>query len=89
MAGWIEKRGEGRYRLNVPGGTGPDGKRKVYRRTVKATSDRQAEKLLDLFVAEVEKGQYVEPSRLTFRKFVERWLGDYGEVNLAPKTLHR
>ncbi len=40
-------------------------------------------------MAEVEKGQYVEPSRLTFREFVERWLRDYGESNLASKTLYR
>ncbi|MCL6612470.1 MAG: site-specific integrase [Peptococcaceae bacterium] len=89
MAGWVEKRGENKWRLNVPGGTGPDGKRKVFRKNVEAPSKREAEKLLDLFSAEVLKGQYVEPSKLTFKQFAERWLRDYGETNLAPKTLFR
>ncbi|MGI9861787.1 site-specific integrase [Moorella naiadis] len=89
MAGWVERRGENSWRLNVPGGTGPDGKRKVYRKTVEATSKRQAEKLLAEFAAEVQKGLYVEPSKLTLAEFAERWLKDYGEANLAPKTLFR
>ncbi|SHF31303.1 Site-specific recombinase XerD [Desulfofundulus australicus DSM 11792] len=89
MAGWVEKRGENKWRLNVPGGTGPDGKRKVFRKNVEAPSKREAEKLLDLFAAEVLRGQYVEPSKLTFGQFVKRWLRDYAEPNLAPKTVHR
>lgn len=89
MAGWVEKRGENTWRLNVPGGTGPDGKRKTYRRVVDAPSEREAKKQLDVFSAEVQKGQYVEPSKLTLKDFVDRWLRDYGEVNLAPKTLRR
>lgn len=52
MAGWIEKRGENRGRLNVPGGTGPDGKRKVYRKNVEAPSEREARKQLDIFSSE-------------------------------------
>jgi integrase len=50
---------------------------------------REAEKLLAEFVIEVEKGMFIEPTRLTFNDFSERWLRDYGEQNLAPKTLHR
>ncbi|MDK2894832.1 MAG: integrase [Moorella sp. (in: firmicutes)] len=89
MAGWVEKRGENKWRLNAPGGTDAEGKRKVYRKTVEAKSKREAEKMLAEFVAEVQKGQYIEPSKLTFAEFVERWIRDYGESNLAPKTLHR
>jgi integrase len=89
MAGSIEKRGENRWRLVVSGGTGPDGKRIKHTKTIQATSRREAEKELAKFVAEVEKGLYVEPSKLTFKDFVERWLRDYGESNLAPKTLFR
>ncbi|WP_243120651.1 tyrosine-type recombinase/integrase [Pelotomaculum sp. FP] len=56
---------------------------------VDAKSKREATKLLDLFSAEVQKGEYIEPSKLTFSRFVERWLRDYAETNLAPKTLFR
>lgn len=89
MAGWVEKRGENRWRLNVSGGTGPDGKRKIYRKTVEATSEREARKLLDVFSADVQKGVYIEPSKLTFKDFAERWVREYVEVDLAPKTAHR
>lgn len=89
MAGSIEKRGDNTWRLIVSRGRGPDGKRIQYKKTVKAKSKRQAEKLLAEFVTEVEKGQYIEPSKLTFADFVDRWLKDYGEKNLAPKTLFR
>ncbi|MDN5325834.1 MAG: integrase, partial [Moorella sp. (in: firmicutes)] len=46
MAGWVEKRGGNKWRLNVQGGTDAEGKRKVYRKTVEASSRREAEKLL-------------------------------------------
>ncbi|KAF1083877.1 Transposase [Sporotomaculum syntrophicum] len=49
----------------------------------------EAEKQLALFVDEIEKGTFIEPTKLTLADFVERWLRDYGETNLAPKTLHR
>ncbi len=47
----------------------------------------EAETKLALFSEEVDKGLYVEPSKLTFAEFTERWLRDYAEVNLAPKTV--
>lgn len=89
MAGYYEKTPSGKYRLFASGGVGPDGKRKRYTKTISAKSDRQAEKELAKFVASVEKGEYIEPSKSTFEKFVKRWLRDYAEKNLAPKTLHR
>lgn len=89
MAGWVEKRGENRWRLNVPGGTGPDGRRKIYRKTVEAKSEREAKKLLAEFAADVLRGIYIEPSKLTFKDFAERWVREYVEVELAPKTAHR
>lgn len=89
MAGWVEERSTGRWRLNVPGGTGPDGKRVVHRKMVEAKTERAAKKLLDLFSAEVQKGEYIEPSKLTFTEFVERWYKNYADSNLAPKTLFR
>lgn len=89
MAGWIEKRGENRWRLNVNAGTGPDGRRKIYRKTVEAASEREAKKLLDVFAADVLRGVYIEPAKLTFKDFAERRLKEYVEVELAPKTARR
>ncbi|NPV80167.1 MAG: site-specific integrase [Firmicutes bacterium] len=50
---------------------------------------KEADKLLAEFSLEVEKGLYIAPSKLTFKDFMERWIRDYGETNLAPKTLFR
>lgn len=88
MAGSVEKRGKNSWRLVVSGGFDKDGKRIKYTRNVTASSETEAKKLLALFVAEIEKGQFI-PSKLTFADFVERWLRDYAETNLAPKTLFR
>ena len=58
MAGWVEERSPGRWRLNVPGGSDDEGDRIVHRKMVDAKSKREATKLLDLFSAEVQKGEY-------------------------------
>ncbi|MDD4169673.1 MAG: tyrosine-type recombinase/integrase [Desulfotomaculaceae bacterium] len=90
MAGYYEKTKSGKYRLFASGGVGPNGKRKRFTKTIAVKSDRQAEKELAKFVASVETSEYVEPSRTTFKEFVEQqWLPDYAQVELAPKTLHR
>ncbi|MEW5954698.1 MAG: tyrosine-type recombinase/integrase [Bacillota bacterium] len=47
----------------------------------------EAEKELALFIDRIEKGQYIAPSKLTFSDFVARWMRDYAETNLEPKTV--
>lgn len=89
MAGWVENRGKNKWRLNVPGGSDTEGRRIVYRRNVEAPSEREAKKLLDLFSAEVLKGEYVQPAKLSLKQFIERWFRDYGEANLELKTISR
>lgn len=80
---------DNRWRLVVSCGMDANGKQIKKTKTVTATSRREAEKELAKLVAEIEKGLFVEPSRLTFADFVQRWLRDYAETNLAPKTLFR
>ncbi len=87
MAGSIEQRGENTFRLVVS--EMRDGKRVKHYRTIQAASRREASKELAKFVAEIEAGQYVDPSKQTFAEFVQRWLKDYAESHLAPKTVHR
>jgi hypothetical protein len=72
MAGWLEERGKNKWRLNVPGGTGPDGQRRTYRRVVEATSRREAKKLLALFFAEIElsKSTPIEPPKPQARRHI-------------------
>jgi len=58
-------------------------------RAARCQARREAEKYLAEFVLEIEKGTFIEPTKLTFKDFVERWIRDYAEKNLAPKTLFR
>lgn len=89
LVGHIEKRGPGKYRLTVSGGFDASRNRIRHRRTVQAANDTEAEKLLAAFITEIEGGMYVEPSKLPFKDFVAKWLKEYAEPNLEPKTYHR
>lgn len=79
MAGNITKVKEGNYRLRY----------RDFSRYVKAKNDTQAEKLLAKFITEVENGDFTQPSKITFKQFAKKWLEDYAEVELAPKTVFR
>ena len=93
--GSIEKRGKNTYRLEVSGGFDSSGNRIKYRRTVKVTAttkraiEKELEKALAEFVLEVEKGEYFGGGKMTLKAFTEKWLKEYAERELAPKTLHR
>lgn len=56
-------------------------------------TERQREKELQrqavIFEQEVQNGTFLDGNKITFEEFAEKWLKDYGEVNLAPKTLAR
>lgn len=93
MPGSIEKRGENSYRLIVSDGNGPGGKRKKHTKTIKiegkteAERKRIAEKELAKFIAQIENNTFVEPSKLTFKDFIEKWLNEHADKNLTPKTV--
>jgi len=79
MAGNIVKVKDGQYRLRY----------KDSSKYVKAKSDREAEKLLAKFVTEVESGDFRQPSKITFKEFVQKWEKEYAAVHLQPMTLYR
>ncbi len=82
MAGYIEERGNS-FRLVYMKD------KKKYTRTIKAASPKAAEKELAKFIAEIEGNNFIEPSKVTFENFIKRWLTEYAERDLAPKTVHR
>ncbi|MEZ7892705.1 MAG: tyrosine-type recombinase/integrase [Candidatus Wallbacteria bacterium] len=84
--GYIEKRGD-TWRLVYPGGTGPDGKRVKHTKKIKVVNKREAEKELIKFGTEVESGMVMSVKPLTLKEFAERWIAEYAERQLAPKTL--
>ncbi len=95
--GSIEMRDKDGYtwRLVVCNGYTKSGKKDRHKKTVHVegrTIDsrrKAAERELALFLAEVEKTDYVEPSRYTVEDFVDKWLSDYASKNLKGKTYLR
>ena len=58
-------------------------------RNVSAKSEREVKRHLAKFVTEVDSGDFTQPTKLTFEQFANKWLKDYAEVDLAPKTVFR
>ena len=82
MAGTMRKRSNGKYFLEYM----CNGER--YSQTVKANNDKEASKLLALFVTEVEKGTYSKQSNITFVEFAQLFIDKYATDNLSPTTLN-
>ena len=85
--GSIEKRSKDSWRLSYSSGINISGKRVKHTKTIKASSKREAEKELALFVAEIEKGLYLAPSKLTFSEYADVWLENHVKINLAPTSI--
>ena len=92
----IEKRSENSYRITVSTGYDGQGKQVKKQKTIKLDpklTEKQKEKELErhaiLFQEEVDRGTYLDADKLTFGQFISKWLKDYAEPNLAPKTLYR
>ena len=88
MAGSIEKRGKDSYRLSCIAGYDLQGKPIKKTKTIHGTI-KDAKIELAKFVADVQKGMYVEGKSLKFEDFVEIWKRDYGSKELAPSTYNR
>ena len=86
---YIEKRGENKYRLNVSSGIKPDGSRQFIRKTITASSRREAEKQLALFISEIEANKITPDSSMKFKDFVVLWDNNYAKTNLSQKTYYR
>jgi integrase len=91
----IEKRGENSYRLTVSCGYDKEGKQIRKTKTIDLShispkkQKAEAEKQFILFKEEVEGGLYLDAGKMSFEAFIEKWLKDYAEPTLAPKTIHR
>lgn len=85
MPSKIRKRGKNSYTLTVATGYDEHGKQLYRRKTVKASSDREAEKQYTLFAAEVQTGQ-VYSGKCKLTEFARRWYKSHCLKELAPKT---
>lgn len=91
----ILKRGETSYRLTVCCGYDKQGKKIRKYKTIDLSDikpnkrEAEAQRQWILFKEEIEKGSYLDAGKITFEDFIEKWLKDYAEPTLAPKTLFR
>ncbi len=89
MTGYIERRGKGSWRVVVELAPDPlTGRRRRRKVTVRGTK-RDAERALAEAVSLRDHGIDIEPRRLTVAEYLDRWLRDYAEPNVAPSTLKR
>jgi len=89
MQGHIRKRGKGSWTVVIDLGRDPTtGKRKQLWRSVRG-SKREAEALLAQLLHQRDMGIDAPPGRVTVGQFLERWLSDYAQTNVAPSTLRR
>jgi len=81
------KAGEKTWRLIVSGAKDTDGKQERKTRTVHGDK-KEASLALSEFVAEINSGKYVKPTKLTLNDFFDHWVETYGP-DLAERTLYR
>ena len=87
MQGHITKRGTNSYTVVINLGRDPlTGKRRQLWRSIKGTK-RDAEALRVELLHQRDSGMDAPPGKLTVAQYLERWLRDYAEPNVAPKTL--
>lgn len=83
----IRNRGNGAYQFSIAVGYDDKGKQIIKTKTVHASSDREAEKMYNLFAAEVQKGEVSATGKYKLFDFARDWFQKHCEKNLAPKTL--
>lgn len=88
MRGHIRKRGKDSWAIAIYVGRNEQGKPRYKWHTVKG-GRRKAEDECARLLNQLTTGEYVEPSRTTLAEYLERWLSDYAETNVAAKTFER
>ncbi|MGE7545024.1 tyrosine-type recombinase/integrase [Sporosarcina newyorkensis] len=78
--------GNGKFKLYVELGYDAKGKRIRRTKTVAATGPRQAAKLLSAYEVEVYNSVHIDPAKLSFGEFVDRWRENYATTNLSAST---
>ena len=89
MQGHLRKRSKDSWTVVVElGRDAVSGQRRQLWRTVKGTK-RDAEALLVQLLYQRETGVDAPPGKINVEQYLTRWLRDYAEVNVAPRTHER
>lgn len=87
MKGSIEKRGENSYRLVVSQGFDGSGKRIKKTRCIKASSPKEADTALALFIADIQRGDAAQSKGMSVAELWKYWLDNHATANLEQTTL--
>ncbi len=88
MKGHIRKRGKKSWAVVIDLGRDATGRRKQKWHSVRG-GRKDAERELARLLYAVNTGDYVEPSRILLREYLDRWLRDYARHAVSPKTYER
>jgi|SRR5215213_6948590 len=84
MAGQIIEKGKDRYLIRIYQGRDANGKRRYFSRQIKGK--RNARKLLTATLRDMDIGAFVEPTKLTVKEYLERWLKDAARPRVSRRT---
>jgi integrase len=87
MKGHIRERSAGRWAIILDLPDRATGKRKRKWHSFKGTK-REAQVECARLISEMKGGTYIEPSKVTFAQFLERWLGNV-KPRISPRTHER
>ena len=87
MKGSIRQRSKGSWQIVLDIGNGADGQRHRVYETVHSTRKSDAQRRLNELLANVEKGIYTPPGRLTLAEHLHNWLTGYVKSNCSLRTL--
>ncbi len=89
MRGWTEKRGNS-YRINIDTGTrDAEGNRNLIRKTLKGVNKSEADAELTKILHELNTGLYIEPTKLSFSDYLDKWLPSHTREKLSPMSADR
>lgn len=88
MKGHIRKRGKKSWAIVLDLGRDGSGKRRQKWHSVRGNK-KDAEAKLTALLNSLNVGDYVEPSRMRFKEYLDKWLADYAKHNVSPKTYER
>lgn len=83
--GQIIKRGDNKYLVRVPLGTGADGKRLYHNKTIHGNK-KDAQRYRTKILRKRDLGELVEPSKEPLKPYLERWLDVSARQRIAPST---
>jgi len=86
MKGYIRQRSKGSWEITIDIGRDPaTGKRLRHFESIKGTKKDTQRRLVEL-LANVEKGSYIKPQRLSLAEYLQQWLDGYVSTNCSPRT---